>query len=66
MPMYEVTFNGDALGGVAIVKANSQEEAIELIRSHPDYPHIGDPDEAIDVSQRLPMDGVIWFWDGDY
>ncbi len=34
MNFYEVTYEGSYLGGIAIVAADSEEEAIELVRTH--------------------------------
>lgn len=66
--LFSVAFKGCALGGEAIIFAETKEEAIQLCISHPDYPNERSVDTIssdLDV-EELPLDGVAWIWDGGY
>ena len=65
--LFSVTFEGCALGGEAIIFAETKEDAIQLCISHPDYPNERSVDTTdADHVEELPLDGVAWFWNGDY
>lgn len=56
-------FEGVWLGGAAVVLAESQEQAIELLKEH----HGSEPDGYILAEIKTPTEpGVVYYNDGDY
>ena len=65
--LFSVVFEGCAMGGEAIIFAETKEEAIQLCVSHPEYPNERSIATIRDLDvEELPLDGVAWFWNGDY
>jgi hypothetical protein len=64
MKFYEVSYPGRALGGVAIVRAKNQEDAIEAVFAETPFVTRGEF-EAKEIKLKKG-ENVIWNWNGDY
>ncbi|CCI88475.1 hypothetical protein BN79_047 [Yersinia phage phiR2-01] len=61
MNIFKVTYNGLWMGGVAIVVAETPEQAIELVKNHKDTIEFN----RVDVELLEPT-GVLYNDNGDY
>lgn len=61
MSIFKVTYNGLWMGGVAIVVAETPEQAIELVKNHKDTIEFN----RVDVELLEPT-GVLYNDNGDY
>lgn len=66
MNLYEVGFEGEALGGTAIVEAENESDAIrKLEEAHPEtepFRHTGE----YYIEKIEKKNGVLYYWNGDY
>lgn len=63
MDYFKVSFDGSWLGGVAIVKADSPEHAIALVKENPMATNF----EGVEVEAIYqPGAGVLYIDDGEY
>lgn len=60
--LYKVEFHGHVIGGVAIVRAESEEDAVEKTESHEKYP---EDSEIVSVTKIHHRQSIIYFDDGD-
>lgn len=65
MKFFEVTFPGFLLGGVAVVMAETADEAVAAVRAEWDGA-FSDKFGEYAVVEVTPRNGIVYFWDGDY
>ena len=62
MNLYKVTYEGLCMGGVAIVLAVNETQAIELVKEHENTVNFC----SAPTVELLPSNGVIYNDNGDY
>lgn len=65
--LFEILFCGKALHGQAIVLAESEEEAIEMLKKEePFFQKEGINDYEVYAKPFTKKSQIVFFWDGDY
>lgn len=62
MKLYVFEFEGVWLGGAAVVLAETEEQALALLKEH----HGGEPAELLCAQLQSAEAAVVYYDDGDY
>ena len=61
--IYVIKYPGSWMGGNAVVVADSQQEAYDMLKENN---HSLDPIHECTITPTLYLPGVIYNWDGEY
>lgn len=61
--LYEIHFNGMALGGVAVIRAVNKLAAYNKLKTR--WPDL-EPMADLHIEKFEPIDDILYFWNGDY